>query len=202
MFLSLINSFLFIGEWLQYCDGLCHMSIWVSHRYTWVSLYSEPPSLLPPHPDPLGCPWAPGLGVLLHASNLCWSTILHMAMYPFQSYSSSQCFKVSVTIFFPPETHESSSGKTFSTDILATMVVSCSDSSYTCSRLFYYLPVVNRFLDGPVISTSFYPQLCVIPSPWMEVEIDFLLANRIWHIWGNSHSHYDVLSPNTLPLGD
>ena len=49
--------------------------------------HPEPPSLLPPHPIPLGCPRALALGALLHASNLHWSSILHMVIYMFQCYS-------------------------------------------------------------------------------------------------------------------
>ena len=46
---------IFIFNWrmiaLQYYIGFCHMSIWITHRYTYA------PSLfyLPPHPTPLGC---------------------------------------------------------------------------------------------------------------------------------------------------
>ena len=52
-----------------------------------VSPHLELPSRLPPHPIPLGCPRAPALSALLHASNLHWSSILHMATYRFQYYS-------------------------------------------------------------------------------------------------------------------
>ena len=36
---------------------------------------------------PLGCPRAPALGALLHASNLHWLSILHMVMYVSMLYS-------------------------------------------------------------------------------------------------------------------
>ena len=42
---------------------------------------------LPPHPIPLGCPVALALGVLLHALNLHWSSILYIVIYMFQPYS-------------------------------------------------------------------------------------------------------------------
>ena len=50
-----INSFFFtklIFNWdiitLQYCDGFCHTSTWLSHRYTHVSsLLNLPPTSLP-----------------------------------------------------------------------------------------------------------------------------------------------------------
>ena len=52
-----------------------------------VSHHPEPSSHLPPHPIPLSCPREPALGALLHASNLHWSSILHMVIYMFQCYS-------------------------------------------------------------------------------------------------------------------
>ena len=52
-----------------------------------VSHHPEPPSHLAPYPIPLGCPRAPALGALLRASNLHWSSILHMVIYIFQCYS-------------------------------------------------------------------------------------------------------------------
>ena len=47
------------------------------------SHHPEPPFLLPAHPIPPDCPRAPALGTLLHASNLNWSSILHMVIYMF-----------------------------------------------------------------------------------------------------------------------
>ena len=55
--------------------------ILVSHHHP------ETPSHFPPHPIPLGCLRAPALGALLHASNLHWSSVLHMVMYMFQWHS-------------------------------------------------------------------------------------------------------------------
>ena len=55
--------------------------ILVSHHHP------ETPSHVPSHPIPLGCLRAPALGALLHASNLLWSSILHMAIYMFQCFS-------------------------------------------------------------------------------------------------------------------
>ena len=42
--------------------------------------HPEPRSHLPLHPGPRGCPWL-SLGALLHASNLHWTSILHMVVY-------------------------------------------------------------------------------------------------------------------------
>ena len=43
-----------------------------------VSSQLQPPFYIPPHPIPLGCPRAPALSALLYASNLHWSSILHI----------------------------------------------------------------------------------------------------------------------------
>ena len=61
-------------------------STWISHGCTYVPPCWTP-SHLPPHPTPLGCPRALALGALLHASNLHWSSILHMVICMFQCYS-------------------------------------------------------------------------------------------------------------------
>ena len=65
---------------LQYCGGFCRTSTWISHRCTRVPP-SWTPLHLPPHPIPLGCTRAPVWGALLHASNLHWSSILHMVIH-------------------------------------------------------------------------------------------------------------------------
>ena len=64
--------------------------------------WTLPPNL-PPNCIPLGCPRAPALGSLLHASNLHWSSILHMVMYIFQCYSlkSSHPRLLPPSLFFP-----------------------------------------------------------------------------------------------------
>ena len=67
-----------------------HESVMGAH----VSPHPEPPIHLLPYSIPLGCPRAPALCALLHASNLHWSFILHMVIYMFQCYSlnsSHQC---------------------------------------------------------------------------------------------------------------
>ena len=47
----------------------------------------ESRSHFPPYPIPLGCPRAPAWSALLRASNLHWSSVLHMVIYVFQRYS-------------------------------------------------------------------------------------------------------------------
>ena len=73
------------GGKLHHCDYFA-TSTWISHIQTCVSpSWTRLPPL--PHSIPLGCPRAPALGALRHASNLHWSSILHMVMYMFQCYS-------------------------------------------------------------------------------------------------------------------
>ena len=71
---------------LQYCGGFCHTLTWISHGCTCVP-HPEPPSHLPPHPIPQGCPSVPALSALFHALNLDLWSISHMVIYMFQCYS-------------------------------------------------------------------------------------------------------------------
>ena len=82
LFLNLFNWRLIT---LQYCGGFCLLT-WISHGCTCVP-HPEPPSYLPPHLIPLGCPSAPALSTLFHASNLDSWSIWHMVIYMFQCYS-------------------------------------------------------------------------------------------------------------------
>ena len=49
---------------LQYCSGFCHTLTWISHGFTCIP-HPDPPSLLPPHPIPLGLPSAPARSTCL-----------------------------------------------------------------------------------------------------------------------------------------
>ena len=49
--------------------------------------HPESPSLLPPHPIPLGQPSAPALSTLSHASNLDWQSVSHIIIHMFQCCS-------------------------------------------------------------------------------------------------------------------
>jgi len=71
---------------LQYCSGFCHTLTWISQGCTCVPR-PEPPSHLPPHPIPLGCPSAMALSALFHASSLNWWSVPHMVIYIFQCSS-------------------------------------------------------------------------------------------------------------------
>ena len=62
---------------LQYFDGLCHISTWISHRNTCdLSLLNNSLPHLPPHPHQCGCHRAPALGSLYHTSNCHHSSVL------------------------------------------------------------------------------------------------------------------------------
>ena len=56
---------------LQHCDGPCHTSVCISHRYSCVpSILNPLPA--PPPPYPPGCHRGPALGSLLHIPNQLW----------------------------------------------------------------------------------------------------------------------------------
>ena len=63
-FLLLFSLFPIFLNWriiaLQYCVGLCHPSVWISHRHTYVSSPWAPLPISIPRPTPLGCHRAPG----------------------------------------------------------------------------------------------------------------------------------------------
>ena len=63
-FLISCNFFKFIFNWktisLQYCVGFCHISMWISHSYTYIPSLLNIPSHLLLHPTSLGCHRAPG----------------------------------------------------------------------------------------------------------------------------------------------
>ena len=87
-FIFLKKNYFIYFNWkiitLQYCDDFCHTSTWIA-----IGICVPLPALshLSPHPILLGCPRALALGTLLHASNLHWSSVLHMVMYIFQCSS-------------------------------------------------------------------------------------------------------------------
>ena len=77
-----------INEWLNWT---CHTLTWISHGYICVpQSWSLLPPPSPPHPP--GCPRAPALGTLLHASSLHWLFILHMVIYMFQCCSLTSSY--------------------------------------------------------------------------------------------------------------
>ena len=66
---------------LQYCDGFCHTSLWIGHRYN-----VSPPAWIP-RPIPPGFQSVLTLGALCHMSNSYWLSLLHIVMCTFQCYS-------------------------------------------------------------------------------------------------------------------
>ena len=78
---------------LKHYSEFCHTLTWISHGSTYVP-HPEPSSHLPPHPILQGCPSAPALSTLSHASNLDWQSISHKVIHMFQCYflkSSHPC---------------------------------------------------------------------------------------------------------------
>ena len=69
---------------LQYCSGFCHTLTWISHGCTCVPHPESPSHLLP---NPQGCPGAPALSTLSHASNRNWRSVSHVVIHMFQYYS-------------------------------------------------------------------------------------------------------------------
>ena len=76
---------------LQYCGGFGHTMTWINHGCTW-DPHPETPSLLPPHPIPLGCPSALALSALFHALNMDWSSVLHMVNVILHTYFKLHIF--------------------------------------------------------------------------------------------------------------
>ena len=88
--LFLLNLFIYFnwnGITLYYCGVFSPYIDMNQPLVPMCSPYPEPHSHLPPHPIPLGCPRALSLSALLHASNLYWSSILHMVIYMLQCHS-------------------------------------------------------------------------------------------------------------------
>ena len=73
---------IFIGGLLLYnIVMVLAIHLYESVTGTHLCPHPEPPSHLHPHPIPLGCPRTLTLGSLLHASNLQWSSDLHMVIH-------------------------------------------------------------------------------------------------------------------------
>ena len=79
---SLFLHYLKIFYWriiaLQYCVGFCHVTMWISHKYTYVPSLLNLPSV--PYPIPPGCHkaprWAPCVIQQLPTSYLVYVSIL------------------------------------------------------------------------------------------------------------------------------
>ena len=84
--------FFFFFNWrivaLQYCVGCCHISTWISHKYTYVpSLFNFPPtshsipSLYVVTGPSFWVPW------VMQKISAGWLSILHVVVYTFPCYS-------------------------------------------------------------------------------------------------------------------
>ena len=67
---------------LQYCVGFCHISTWISNRFTYVFSF-----LNLPHTHPLRSPHSTRLSSGSCTAASPWPSILHMVKYMFQGYS-------------------------------------------------------------------------------------------------------------------
>ena len=90
--------------------------------------HPEPPSHVPPHPIPLGCPSALALSAPFHAWNLDWSSISHMVIYMFQCYS----LKSSHPRFLP------------------------QSPNFICTNIIILFNHINKYLEGGVCCVKFF----------------------------------------------
>ena len=75
---------------LQYCVGFCHISAWISCRYTYISsLALQPSSHLSRNPNLLGCHRALDLSSLSHTMGLHW-----LSNFPY----GNACFKATLLV--------------------------------------------------------------------------------------------------------
>ena len=116
----------------------CHISKWISHRYTCVP-HPEPSSLLPPHTIPLGRPSAPTPSIQYCASNLDWQLISYMILYIFQCHSPKSS----------PSPSPTESKRLFYTSV--SLLLSCTQGyCYHLSKFHIYALVycIGVFLSG------------------------------------------------------
>ena len=106
-----------------------------------------PPFYLPPHPIPQGCPSAPALSALFHASNLDWWSISHVVIYMFQRCSLKSSHP---RLLLTASLKQSSSASTCSVQILSHPVLwhaqPCSLTFQTLPRHVNYTPAT---LESP-----------------------------------------------------
>ena len=123
-----------------------HESVTGAH----VSPHPEPPSQLPPHPIPLGCPQTQALSALLHALNLHWSCFTDG-----NTHVSTLCSQI-----FPPLPSPTESKSLFFTSV--SLLLPCiKDHRYCLSKFHIYVLVycIGVFLSGllhsVIIGSSF-----------------------------------------------
>ena len=82
-----INVFILMkANYFTILYWFCHTLTWICHRCPRVP-HPGHPSLLLPHPIPLGHPSAPALSTLSHASHLDWRFVSHFIIHMFQCHS-------------------------------------------------------------------------------------------------------------------
>ena len=114
-----------------------------------MSSHPEPPTFFPPHLIPFGCPRAPALSALLHASNLHWSSVLHMVIYMFSAILSNH-----PTLTFSHIVQKSV------LYICVSFVVLHMGRGYSLSKFHIYVLI---YFIGVSLSTS----LCIIGSSFI-----------------------------------
>ena len=141
--------FIIIFKWrmitLWCCVGFCHISTWISHRYTlfppfWTSLPS------PIYPIPLDCQ-STRMSSLCYTATSHLPSILHMVICMFPYYLS-----IHPTLYFPHCVHKSVLYVCVSTAALQTV------SSIHLSIFHIYLLIFN------LLFSSWLTSLCITGS--------------------------------------
>ena len=129
------------------------------------------PAHAPPHPIPLGCPRALSLSTLLHASNLYWSSILHIVIYMFQCYSlilshphflpqSPKVCSLYLCLFCCHRYHLS---KFHIYVLICCIGVSLSDLTSLCIIGSSFIHFIRTD------SNAFFPPLCICPTTSLSI---------------------------------
>ena len=84
-FFSFFLKFYFIFK--LYNIVLVLPNIEMNPPQVYTCFHPEPPSLLPPHTIPLGCPSVPASSIQYRASNRDWQLVSYMILYIFQCHS-------------------------------------------------------------------------------------------------------------------
>ena len=89
LFFFIKNLFYFVFNW-RIITILCCFMPYINMNQPQVYICPvplKPPSLLSPHPSPLGCHRTPDLSSLNHIANFHWLSLLYMVMYMVTCYS-------------------------------------------------------------------------------------------------------------------
>ena len=140
---------------------------------------------LPPHPSPLGSPRAPALSALLHASNLNWSSILHMVINIFQCYSV-----ISSHPHFSP--HSSKVCSLYlclfcclAYKVIITIFLNSVYMRWYTVLVFFYLTYFTLYIASSFIhlnrtesNTFFFIALCICTTAFLSIHL--LMTTRLF----------------------